>query len=110
MSWMSQRDVLDEILPADGWPMLVIRTPGLQGPSWRLIALGPDGAADAGRLPITGRSKMSRLKGDARGDAWAFLVHVEGEPSEPPGEPPRLVILRRRTVESETALRQGATR
>lgn len=94
-SWMARREVLDEILPAGGWPLLVIRTPEPDGAGWRLVALREDGVHDVGRLPVAGHSELSRLKGDVRGDLWVLLVHVEGRSNHPPAEPPRLVLLRR---------------
>lgn len=94
MTWVHQRQVLDELLPWRGWPALLIRKPRADGTAWHLVVLSEVGISEPVDLPVTTSSIGSHVRGDVRGDRLALLISEFGPPEPRPAQPPRLVVLK----------------
>lgn len=96
--WLNQRRTLDDLLPWDGQPALVIRRPGAKGPEWDLVVLRDDGAAPAVALPLGTVGPNTHLRGDVMGDRVVLLLVEYVESPQQRTRRPRLVVLERKEM------------
>lgn len=92
-AWLAGRRIVDEILPVgrSAWLLVRRRADGLT--RWRIVALGRDGSVEHLDLPLTTRSRFSRLRGDAREGRLVLLVSEGAPPGhDAPESPPVLVV------------------
>ncbi|MEO8504575.1 MAG: hypothetical protein ABI609_11805 [Acidobacteriota bacterium] len=73
-AYLNQFTTVDEILPLDQGPALILRTAGPLGTRWDLVAFDRSGATRKVRLPITSTSVQMHLRGDACGDRVVLIM------------------------------------
>jgi len=73
--WLDRRVVVDEVLPLDDSPGLVIRTATADRVSWELIRLHRDKDPERIPLPFTSDIPYAHLKGDILAENLVFLVY-----------------------------------
>jgi len=97
--WINHRRTLDDILPWGGWPALVLRQPGDDGPRWQMVVLSQDGAAAPLPLPVGTAGPNAHLRGDVLGDRVVLLVVEYEESPQKRTQRPRLLVLERAASE-----------
>ncbi|MEM6795439.1 MAG: hypothetical protein AAF725_15790 [Acidobacteriota bacterium] len=95
-SWINGRPTVDEILPLESGPGIVLREMTPDGVGWKLAQRAADGNWVSEALPLSSSSKWAHISGDVNGDRLTLLVWAYGLRSDGPEASPRLVILERR--------------
>lgn len=96
--YLNQFRTIDEILPFDDGPGLVVRRVGEDGTRWDLLVRDAAGQAKTQPLPFTSPSKLAHVRGDLRGGRAVFLIFdsaVVLPPNDPVGkssQDPRLLV------------------
>ena len=88
--WLSQRRVLDEILPLPSGPGFVVRTRAKGKTTWELKILRDARHVETVSIPLSSPSEFAHLRGDVREGRLVLLVTDRGD--QPPQGFPRFVV------------------
>ncbi len=73
-AWLNQRRILDDILPLQQGPGLVIRSVSQGQVHWNLKVLTKAGGVATYNIPLKSQNELATLKGDVRGDKIVFVM------------------------------------
>jgi hypothetical protein len=73
-AWLNQRRILDDILPLQQGPGLVIRSVSQGQVHWTLKVLTKGGGIPTYNIPLKSQNELSTLKGDVRGNKIVFVM------------------------------------
>jgi hypothetical protein len=73
-AWLNQRRILDDILPLQQGPGLVIRSVSQGQVHWTLKVLTKAGGIPTYNIPLKSQNELSTLKGDVRGNKIVFVM------------------------------------
>ncbi len=73
-AWLNRRRILDDILPLEQGPGLVVRSLSQGQVHWQLKVLTKTGDIETYNIPLTAQSDLATLKGDVRGNRIVFVL------------------------------------
>lgn len=76
--WINQRRVVEDIIPTQDGPGILIRQFKNNTPSWELKVLRPDGTIRSCPVPVTTTAQWSRIKADVFQDQIGILLFENG--------------------------------
>lgn len=91
MNWINQRTIVDDILPLDSGPALLLRAVKGNKTTWSVAVLRSNGSVQKIPLSVTAQTPGAHMRGDVRGDRIALLVLDYALPGHRPATP-RLVL------------------
>ncbi|MEO8504576.1 MAG: hypothetical protein ABI609_11810 [Acidobacteriota bacterium] len=86
LDYLNRFTTVEEVLPLDRGPALILRSAGSWGTRWRVVLLGEGGANHEIPLPITSSSPNSHLRGDVLGSRIVLLQSEWASESAPKAE------------------------
>lgn len=90
--WLDQRRVLDDILPLQEGPGLLVRSMGRDGAvRWDLVILR-QGGVEKVEVPFVGETSSDRLRGDVRGGKIVLLRGAEFFPGQRSGKQDEILV------------------
>lgn len=93
--WFNQQRLLDDLLPWEDWPALLLRDSTPDGPQWEIVVLGKEGPVRRLAVPVSEAGPNARMRGDVFGELVVLVIlELEISPSDPKVQS-RLVLLRR---------------
>lgn len=92
--WVNRRRSVDDVLPLQEGPALVVRTVQSGETHWTLKILKPKGIVESREIPIVSPSPLAHLRGDVRGERIVLLIAMRGfqETGQIPEHPPRIYV------------------
>jgi hypothetical protein len=92
--WINRFTTVEDILPLDEGPALLLRTYRNGATTWDMALLRADGSVVREPLPIRSPSPRAHIRGDVRARRVALLVFDYELPGKAP-LPPRVILMRR---------------
>lgn len=89
IAWLNARTIVDEIVPMDDGPGLIVRQVSDTAATWQLLILHDDGEVEPLPLPFR-RADNQRLKADTDGERIAFLFF---DTTSGPRVPQEIVVM-----------------
>lgn len=91
IKWYAARAIVDDILPLQNGPALVIRRVENGVTKWDVVTLPYKGQSERLALPVTMDTPRAHVRGDVRGNRLVLLVWDDALPGQKPIAPPKLI-------------------